>query len=87
MFEASSTWPHAPVKLARPCLALFLLETTHPGSRGIDQARGPKRLFVGTNLFRYKPLEHLDDHACFQLSGKGRDDDVIVSLETPFGFV
>lgn len=33
-------------------LACFLPETAHPGSRGIDQVRGPKKLFVWVNPFR-----------------------------------
>ncbi|KAF8126594.1 MFS general substrate transporter [Boletus edulis] len=33
-------------------LALFFPETAHPGSRGIDQVQGPKKLFVWINPFR-----------------------------------
>ncbi|KAF8553779.1 MFS general substrate transporter [Imleria badia] len=33
-------------------LAFFFPETAHPGSRGIDQLRGPKKLFTWVNPFR-----------------------------------
>ena len=33
-------------------LALCFPETAHPGTRGIDKAQGPRRLFVFLNPFR-----------------------------------
>ena len=33
-------------------LIFFFPETVHPGTRGIDKAQGPKKLFVWVNPFR-----------------------------------